>query len=225
MPAGLTEQEFNTVLASFGFRAFSTLEFSREVEKLLPRVWDEIVDEYGAGGRGAGTYYSAYSRIAHILNYWTERETLDKLDYRSAPAGWGSSVIRYWTLDRRRVGGTRYPDEIPDDPHYPEGAKTSVTVNRYERNSQARQKCIEHYGIRCCACAFDFEEAYGPRGAGFIHVHHLTPISSIGSEYEIDPIKDLRPVCPNCHAMIHFGERQLSIEELKQVLRDNVPRT
>jgi len=35
-------------------------------------------------------------------------------------------------------------------------------------------------------------------------VHHLVPISKIGKKYRVDPIKDLRPVCPNCHAVIHL---------------------
>lgn len=218
MAAGLNEDEFNAVLAQFGFRAFSTLEFSQEVERMHPRAWTAIVEEYGVGGRGAGTHYSAYSRIAHILDHWAEREILDKLDYRRAPPKWGSPIIRYWALDRDRLGGTRFPDEIPDDPLYPEGAKTQVTVNRYERNPRARQRCIEHYGIRCFACNFDFEEIYGPRGAGFIHVHHLKPISSVGTDYEVDPVKDLRPVCPNCHAMIHLGQKQISMKELKKLL-------
>ena len=69
----------------------------------------------------------------------------------------------------------------------------------------ARKKCIEHYGAKCAVsnCGFDFEKLYGDIGKGFIHVHHLTQLSDIGQGYEVDPIKDLRPVCPNCHAMLH----------------------
>lgn len=219
MPAGLTEGQFKAVLATFGIGAFSTRDFSRQLEAQYRSTWREIIGEYGAGGRGAGRYYSAYSRVAHILDYWARQEVLDKLDYRPAPEDWGSALIRYWALDRDRLGGTRYPDEISDDPSYPEGTRVTVTVNRYERNPRARQKCIQHYGIMCCACDFDFEERYGPHGAGFIHVHHLKKLSAIGKAYAVDPVRDLRPVCPNCHAMIHLGEPQLSITELKQFLQ------
>jgi hypothetical protein len=223
MAAGLTSDQFNAVLANFGLRAFSTFDFSQQVEVQYPVEWSEIINKYGDGGKGAGRYYSAYTRVAQILDSWTKQKVLDKLDFRPAPQDWGSPIIRYWALDRDRLDGTRYPDEIPDDPSFPEGAKTIVTVNRYERNPQARQKCIEHYGIRCCACDFDFEARYGPHGAGFIHVHHLKPLSTIGEAYEVDPVRDLRPVCPNCHAMIHLGQRSLSIEELKQFLSDAGP--
>ncbi|MDB9470225.1 hypothetical protein PN480_18680 [Dolichospermum circinale CS-1225] len=37
-------------------------------------------------------------------------------------------------------------------------------------------------------------------------------------EYEVDPIKDLRPVCPNCHAMIHRRLPPLSIDEIKSII-------
>jgi 5-methylcytosine-specific restriction enzyme A len=54
---------------------------------------------------------------------------------------------------------------------------------------------------------------------GFIHVHHLTPLSSLGTDYEVDPIRDLRPVCPNCHAVLHRREPPYSPEEVQQFLQ------
>ena len=113
------------------------------------------------------------------------------------------------------------PDEVSEDSQdfYREGSKMAVLVNKYERNSEAREKCIEHYGAICSACEFDFKEEYGDIGKGFIHVHHLIPISEIGNSYNIDPINDLIPVCPNCHAMIHKRKpNPFTIEEIKQKL-------
>ena len=105
-----------------------------------------------------------------------------------------------------------FPDEIVAIKSFYEGAVSQVTVNVYERDPQARKACIEHYGLNCHVCDFNFEQVYGERGAGFIHVHHLRPVSE--GEYNLNPVDDLRPVCPNCHAMIHrYG--LLSIEELK----------
>ncbi|HDR9251444.1 winged helix-turn-helix domain-containing protein [Burkholderia vietnamiensis] len=109
-----------------------------------------------------------------------------------------------------------YPDEVPQT--FPEGGRYSITVNSYERNPDAREKCLVHYGYTCSVCKFDFEKRYGSRGKHFIHVHHLTPISSIQNNYEIDPIKDLRPVCPNCHAMLHRTNPPCSVEYLISTL-------
>jgi predicted HNH restriction endonuclease len=95
-----------------------------------------------------------------------------------------------------------------------------VTVNDYERNRAARQACIAHYGCRCLPCGFDFEMFYGELGREFIHVHHIRPLSTVDHEYEVDPVQDLRPVCPNCHAMLHRREPPLRIEELARLIAE-----
>lgn len=105
-------------------------------------------------------------------------------------------------------------DEIPNPESIYEGAKKEVFVNSYERSREARKLCIEAHGCKCAACGMDFEKVYGEIGRGFIHVHHIVPISSIGKEYVLDPVKDLIPVCPNCHAMLHRKNPPYKIEEL-----------
>jgi predicted HNH restriction endonuclease len=112
---------------------------------------------------------------------------------------------------------TIFPDEITTPDVFHEGAVSQVLVNVYERDPNARKACIEHYGLNCHVCDFNFEAVYGERGTGFIHVHHLRPVS--GGESEVNPIADLRPVCPNCHAMLHRYEL-LSIEELKELIKN-----
>lgn len=106
-----------------------------------------------------------------------------------------------------------YSGEMETNNDIYEGALKTTYVNSYERNPLARKKCIEHFGLGCIICGFNFEHKYGELGAGFIHVHHIVPISSIGETYQVDPIRDLVPVCPNCHAMLHKGE--ITIDELK----------
>lgn len=88
----------------------------------------------------------------------------------------------------------------------------------YERNPIARKRCLSHWGTSCCVCGFNFAKMYGILGEGFIHVHHLRPISEIGETYNIDPTTDLRPVCPNCHAMLHKSNPPLTIEQLKNLI-------
>lgn len=99
-----------------------------------------------------------------------------------------------------------------------EGAKKTIKVNAYERDLQARQDCLDEYGYLCQICEFDFEKVYGKRGKGFIHVHHIVPLSEIKKEYKVDPIKDLIPVCPNCHEMLHRKGHTISPKELKSIL-------
>jgi len=108
--------------------------------------------------------------------------------------------------------------EIDSNGSFPEGGRIAVTLNAYERSRTARNACVAYYGALCLACGFDFEKRYGLIGLGFIHVHHVVPIASIGSDYQVDPIKDLRPVCANCHEMLHRRSPPYSIDELKSRL-------
>lgn len=110
-----------------------------------------------------------------------------------------------------------FSEEFNDDEKLKEGLTKKISVNIYERNPIARKRCIEHYGAKCSICDFDFEEKFGEIGKGFIHVHHLVDISTIGKEYEVDFVNDLIPVCPNCHAMLHKKKPAYSIIELKEL--------
>ncbi|HEX2879806.1 MAG TPA: HNH endonuclease [Polyangiaceae bacterium] len=118
-------------------------------------------------------------------------------------------------LERLLSTGLAVPqaDHSPGAPTFVEGSLQRAVVNRYERSRPARLQCIEHYTPVCWVCTFSFSRTYGPDFAGFIHVHHVVPLAQRGEEYQLDPILDLRPVCPNCHAALHYGD--LSIEELR----------
>lgn len=111
-----------------------------------------------------------------------------------------------------------FPDEVEQTGRHTEGAVERVLVNRYERDQDARAKAIKHHGFLCQVCGFDFVTKYGTVGEGFIHVHHIVPLSTIGQSYVVDPINDLRPVCPNCHAMLHKRIPPYTIKELRDLM-------
>lgn len=111
-----------------------------------------------------------------------------------------------------------FPEEIKSECILKEGAIHLISVNAYERSAEARRRCIENHGVNCVVCDFNFEAVYGSSAAGFIHIHHLFPLGLQSGEHAVDPVLDLRPVCPNCHAVIHMGGKCLSIEEAKALL-------
>lgn len=111
-------------------------------------------------------------------------------------------------------------EEVFDYGDFPEGAARAVLINAYERSLEAREKCIEYYKPICFVCGFDFRKFYGEIGNNYIHVHHLIPLHKIGKQYNVDPKNDLRPVCANCHAMIHRKKEPLSIDELRKRIAD-----
>lgn len=117
------------------------------------------------------------------------------------------------------------PEEIGEEeaPLLREGTRVRVWVNAYERNSEARRRCLEMHGSKCCVCGFDFGETYGEVADGYIHVHHLRPLSEVGAEYLVNPHEDLRPVCPNCHAVIHMRNPAYTIDEVRMLRRHSLP--
>lgn len=112
----------------------------------------------------------------------------------------------------------QFPDEVSGTATYVEGAVKQVFVNAFERSAKAVADCKAYYGTSCIICGFDFGKVYGEIGRGYIHVHHLVQLADIAKDYKVDPIKDLRPVCPNCHSMLHQRRPPLSIDDLKRII-------
>lgn len=106
------------------------------------------------------------------------------------------------------------------DPSHPfwEGGRQQVYVNKYERDPKARARCLAEHGYACVACGFDFQRTYGAIGERYIHVHHLTEVHRRKRRYRVHPTRDLVPICPNCHAMVHTSRPCLTVSQLKACL-------
>lgn len=118
-------------------------------------------------------------------------------------------VIRVAVSD----ASSRLPEEVPDT--FPEGMRSTVTVNRVERSATARLACIEIHGTACAVCGVNLEHVYGPEFAGMIHVHHINPFAGHNEPREVNPRLELLPVCPNCHAAIHYGNANRPVNEVR----------
>ena len=175
-----------------------------------------------------GRYAKRISKIYEIQ--FTERSSGKYRYWDLFFNGWEEGNYFVWQLRSEIVAALENCKLTGEQPHAEEliledafalieGAKRTVTVNAYERNSKARQLCIKHWRALCDVCGFDFQKTYGNIGSGFIHVHHLVPVSEIGKSYQVNPVDDLRPVCPNCHAMLHTSNPPLSIEQLKGLIK------
>ena len=112
-----------------------------------------------------------------------------------------------------------YPDKQKLESLNSDNHRRDYAIVAYERNTEARSKCIESYGYNCQICGFNFESKYGDIGRNYIHVHHIIPLSEINKEYELDVDRDLIPICPNCHTMLHRREFSINIEELKKRIK------
>lgn len=171
-------------------------------------VWDDTMQQ-------AKGFRLARGSTQEIEHAEVLVELLERFDKGSGPS---SAQIERW-FSAVATSGMWHPDDLPEGVTYLEGTATQVLVNAYERNTVARQTCIDHHGPICKVCDLDFEDRYGSLGKGFIHVHHEVPIASIGQNYRVDPVLDLKPLCPNCHAMVHRTEPPLPIARLREILR------
>jgi 5-methylcytosine-specific restriction enzyme A len=157
---------------------------------------------------------------SHIVHIFTREDDKAPYTYQgnalASSVSSGPPVTLIWAFADREL---TTPEEVVESQRYPEGATKPIAVNAYERSPKARQDCIDHYGAKCVVCGFDFAETYGDIGAGYIHVHHVVPLSTVEEDYEVDPIADLRPVCPNCHAMIHRQNPPFAVKEIRDRMR------
>ncbi len=101
---------------------------------------------------------------------------------------------------------------------YPEGALTTIQANRYERDRRNRAAAIAIHGTACKGCDLEMGTRYGSVATGFIEVHHVVPVSQLGAGYVIDPVHDLVPLCPNCHAVVHRRTPPFSVVELRELI-------
>lgn len=91
---------------------------------------------------------------------------------------------------------------------------------RYERNPINRKLCLYKKGYSCVVCGTNLFEKYGEIGRDYIEIHHTTPVSMMGDGYILDIDRDLEPLCPNCHAMIHRKNPPYTIDELRNMIRN-----
>ncbi|MBK5009788.1 HNH endonuclease [Pseudomonas sp. S60] len=152
---------------------------------------------------------------SRVTNYWRDGvRPIAKTDY--------DTILSHAKLlpVQPPVSATVTDDENLSLESFVEGSKTTYFSTRYERRKDLRIKAIAFHGLDCKACGFDFEQAYGEHGKGFVHVHHVVPISKLGGEQVVNPETDLVTLCANCHAMVHRArDVTLSIAELKKLIR------
>lgn len=166
----------------------------------------------------------ANDAVVHLFAREGPRESFEYFGVvtpaRTLPGATALEVI--WRLPQGSLpiaSRSSIPEEVDPGHLYPEGAVKSITVNAYERSREARSACIGRWGYTCAACGLTLSSTYGEAAAKTIHVHHLRPLASVGSGYKVNPIDDLRPVCPNCHAVIHSRIPMYSLEEVQLMLR------
>jgi len=112
-----------------------------------------------------------------------------------------------------------------------EGTQELVNSKKYKRSKELRDRAIKYFTdkdgkIKCIGCGFDFEEVYGERGKGYIEIHHQKPVFQFdGDDMKQtinEALKNLAPLCANCHRMVHRNKDDLlSLDELNKLIVKN----
>jgi predicted HNH restriction endonuclease len=229
LPSQAPPGRFNIPSANSHFRKNSLVLFQysekRNEEKIIAHATlisnGCVLDEKEKGYVGYYLFDPDSINVYHnpvtkneIHNIWKKNLCRAKLNLNT------SDYDKYVTLLETKGNLlTFFPEEVAELNTYFEGAVKRVYINAYERNPKARAKCLEHHDYVCQACGTVLSDVYGDIAKECIHVHHLIPLSNLDRDYKVDPVKDLLPVCPNCHAMIHRRNPPYSVGEIAELIR------
>lgn len=206
--------------AQQGEKRFAYIKHRKTAANLdiwFPGAPTELAEAYGLQLRernstSRGGFTQKFSTHFNLVDSGTVEGACDLLTHHLPTDG----------IRDRRVASLIFPDETQTSRLISEGTPYEKLVTAYKRSREARKRCIAaHYGSVCQVCELDFPALYGPEAANCIQVHHRKPLSEIGTDYLLDPIADLCPVCPNCHAVIHAGGSTRDVEEVKQMIATN----
>lgn len=171
-----------------------------------------------------------HERNMDVNEMWRDRDTGEMQSRLHKGIPKSNLIIGEWGAWEAQVAGTggsftleSYPaidsnvgsDAGMAQADLTEGAARAVELTTFERNATARRLCLEHYGTTCQACGLKYEDKYGAIGAGLIHVHHIVPLSDVGAEYQIDPVRDLIPLCACCHHVAHRRTPPYTVAEIR----------
>lgn len=98
-----------------------------------------------------------------------------------------------------------------------EGATTGRISTKFERSRFNRALSLAFHGYDCKACGMNMRDTYRGLKNNFVHVHHLNPVAEAGIT-KLDPIRDMVPLCPNCHAIAHMRNPPYTVLEIKQMI-------
>lgn len=151
---------------------------------------------------------------------------------KKTTSGSGGIYIPKYEYDNKLLINQELLDQVTKDMDsmdeennetFSEGSKKERLVSIYERKPALRAKAIEIHGFTCQVCDFNFGKSYGKHGENYIEVHHITPLSVLIKEKEINPKTDLAVLCSNCHRMIHRDKNNpLNIVDLRNLLNKNM---
>jgi hypothetical protein len=98
-----------------------------------------------------------------------------------------------------------------------EGRLIETRMTRRERDPKARVACLEAHGFDCFVCGENLRALYAGLSTEVIHVHHEEPLSEATGQREFDAVSSMKPLCPNCHCVLHSRRPAYTLTELRRM--------
>jgi predicted HNH restriction endonuclease len=196
--------------------------------------WSEYTSEDEVGKRRLRKTNDGIFKTWFLSTQMTEvNKTLDDFEYYdSGERIHPSSLKNSFVYAKEKYSTTSEGDESNESVFtdlesfssgVEEGKKILIQHLVRERNQRiielAKRLRISQYGeLKCEVCGFSFGKQYGDRGEKFIEGHHKKPLATRDSS-ESTRVEDIALVCSNCHRMFHAKMDDLSIENLRNMIK------
>lgn len=77
------------------------------------------------------------------------------------------------------------------------------------------------HGRSCLVCGMNVKAMYGSDIKSVIQFHHARPSGEEQKEEVKDVVKDLVPLCPNFHSVVHSTKKLMTIKNLQDKVNQN----
>lgn len=100
-----------------------------------------------------------------------------------------------------------------------EGFQGDEPAKSYSGNQESIDKCFQIFGRKCKVCGMEEEKAERIFSAPGLHIHHKQFFFDEKAPDDADAQKELVPICPRCHNMIHaFPGKIRTIRDVQNLL-------
>ncbi|OOB80263.1 MAG: hypothetical protein BEN19_05830 [Epulopiscium sp. Nuni2H_MBin003] len=96
--------------------------------------------------------------------------------------------------------------------------KPDETIQK-EKWNELKKACLEYYGASCEICSIDYGYTYGDKFEKLMDVHNLKSTTKEWDNLDVNPEKDLIPICHNCHTILHSKFPNYTVEQVKEMLK------
>lgn len=194
-----------------GYR-FTSKDFVNVFAEHYPKYYQDVIAEYGKGGRGSGRHYSANVHLAQSLSSCADLLGIQRLGSVKATPDWGHQDITLWECDTKGTGTIPIERSVEKDicdiisnPNIDITEKKLLTSARIGQG-HFRKNLIQYWGGCAVTGCNDFK---------LLVASHIKPWSRSDSRERLDTYNGLLLI-PNLDRL--FDQGLISFNEKGQLL-------